>query len=136
MRSPLLTWIAGGVLPVQLVFAIFLLLRGHDEPGGGFVAGLVTACAAALAALAFGRAPVQRALAPLLRPLPWIGLTLAALSGLVAVARGQSFLTHARVRAALALDLSTTLLFDTGVFLVVVATGVMILGAFAEGPSS
>jgi multisubunit Na+/H+ antiporter MnhB subunit len=95
--------------------------------------------AALLAALAFGRARVQRALSPIVRPLPWIGLAVAAASGLVAVARGASFLTHYHAHAAVSrhvtLDISTTLLFDVGVYLVVVGASSMILGAFAEAES-
>ncbi len=138
MRSLQLKRIAGGVLPAQLLFAAFLLLRGHDAPGGGFIAGLVTASAVVLAALAFGRPVVQRALAPVVRPLPWIGLAVAATSGVIAVARGESFLTHHHAHASISphvtIHLSTTLLFDIGVYLVVVGTSSTILGAFAEGP--
>jgi multicomponent Na+:H+ antiporter subunit B len=139
MRSPLLSGIATGVLPLIVVFALFLLLRGHDAPGGGFIAGLVTSVAAVLAALAFGVETVRAGLAPLVRPMPWIGLTVAAASGLPAVARGQRFLTHYHVQIRftgdLALPLSTTLLFDVGVYLVVVGAAIMMLGAFAaEAP--
>ena len=42
------------LMPLQLMFSIFLLLRGHDEPGGGFIAGLVAAGAFTLYLFAFG----------------------------------------------------------------------------------
>jgi multicomponent Na+:H+ antiporter subunit B len=139
MRSTLLSYVARAVLPMILVFALFLLLRGHDAPGGGFIAGLVTSLAAVLAALALGLEAVQAALSPIVRPMPWIGLTIAAASGLPAVARGQSFLTHyqleLRVTEHLELQVATTLLFDVGVYLVVVGVASTVLWAFAgEAP--
>ncbi|WP_437909662.1 MnhB domain-containing protein [Sorangium sp. So ce327] len=139
MRSPFLSYVATGVLPLIVVFALFLLLRGHDAPGGGFIAGLVTTIAFVLAALAFGAGTVRAALPPLACRMPWIGLLVAAASGLPAVARGQSFLTHYHVpigaAEAPALRLSTTLLFDVGVYLTVVGAAIQVLDAFAaEAP--
>ena len=127
MRSLLLDQVVRGVLPMLLVFAAFLLLQGHDAPGGGFVAGLVTTAAAVLAALAFGVAEARRTIVPIARPLPRIGLVVAAGSGLVAVARGDAFLTHA------SLAIPTTMIFDAGVFLVVAGASILILAAFAGG---
>ncbi|KYG04833.1 MnhB domain-containing protein [Sorangium cellulosum] len=139
MRSPFLSAAATGMLPLIAVFALFLLLRGHDAPGGGFIAGLVTTIALVLAALAFGAGTVRAALAPLACRLPWIGLLVAAASGVPAVARGQGFLTHHHVQIDLpdapALRLSTTLLFDVGVYLTVVGAAIKVLDAFAaEAP--
>jgi multicomponent K+:H+ antiporter subunit A len=54
MRSLIMQKVALAALPVTLLFAVYLLLRGHNEPGGGFIAGLVTASAIVLQALAFG----------------------------------------------------------------------------------
>lgn len=139
MRSPFLSTAATGMLPLIAVFALFLLLRGHDAPGGGFIAGLVTTIAFVLAALAFGAGTVRAALAPLACRLPWIGLLVAVASGVPAVARGQSFLTHDHLEIDLAdapaLRLSTTLVFDVGVYLTVVGAAIKVLDAFAaEAP--
>lgn len=139
-RSPLLRQVVALALPVQIMFAAFLLLRGHDAPGGGFVAGLVTTAAVVLAALTFGRPAVDRALGPIVRPLPVLGLAVALGSGLVAVARGEGFLTHGHHRVVvtphLAITLSTTLIFDVGVYLVVVGVTTVILATLAKGASS
>lgn len=138
MRSPFLSYVAAAVLPLITVFALYLLLRGHDAPGGGFIAGLVTTIAFVLAALSFGADTVRATLAPLACRMPWIGLLVAAASGLPAVARGQGFLTHDHLQIGLAdapaLRLSTTLLFDVGIYLTVVGAAITVLDTFAEAP--
>ncbi|MFH1085957.1 MAG: MnhB domain-containing protein, partial [Chloroflexota bacterium] len=64
MTSLILRTMARYLLPLSLMFSIFLFLRGHNEPGGGFVAGLVAAAAFALYAIAYGSAAA--------RPVLWI----------------------------------------------------------------
>jgi multicomponent Na+:H+ antiporter subunit A len=116
--------------PLLLLLALFLLWRGHNAPGGGFVGGVVAAAAVALYLIAYG---VQRA-----RQLLWIkpmsllaaGLSIAVLSGMPAVVRGQSFMT-----AQWALDpvaIGTPMLFDVGVFLVVSGVILMMIFSLAE----
>ena len=80
-------------MPLLLLFSVFLLLRGHNEPGGGFVGGLVAAAAFALYAIAYGVERARRAL--LVKPLTLLGagLLIALASGVPAVLRGQPFLT-------------------------------------------
>ncbi|QOY95424.1 MnhB domain-containing protein [Massilia sp. UMI-21] len=107
---------------IMLAAALWLLLRGHNAPGGGFVAALVAVAASAAHALVFGSAAARARLplAPL--GLSALGLALAAASGLPALALGQDFLTHwwGELGAGdLALKLSTVLLFDLGVALCV-----------------
>ncbi|MDQ3556148.1 MAG: Na(+)/H(+) antiporter subunit B [Gemmatimonadota bacterium] len=136
MRSPILQKVAQAILPIVLVFALYLLLRGHNDPGGGFIAGLVTAAAVDLLALAFGAAWARKRLTPLLRPSLAVGIFVAALAGLAAVFAGDPFLTHYHTYLPLPggtrVHLSTTLLFDIGVFMVVVGTGGILVGVFAE----
>ena len=93
MTSPIFRTAARLLMPLLLLFSVFLLLRGHNEPGGGFVGGLVVAAAFALYAFAFGIGRARRAL--LVDPLTLIGagLLLALASGVPAVLRGQPFLT-------------------------------------------
>ena len=80
-------------MPLLLLFSVFLLLRGHNEPGGGFVGGLVAAAAFALYAIAFGVRRARQAL--LVKPMTLLGagLLIALFSGLPAVLRRQPFLT-------------------------------------------
>ena len=130
VTSPIFRTAARLLMPLLLVFSVFLLLRGHNEPGGGFVGGLVAAAAFALYAIAFG---VQRARQALLvRPLTLLGagLLIALLSGVPAVVRGQPFLTA--LWAPGALPLGTPAMFDVGVFLVVAGVVLMMIFTLAE----
>jgi multicomponent Na+:H+ antiporter subunit B len=108
-----------------LVFSVYLLLRGHNAPGGGFSAALVAATGFALFAIAEGPQPVRMALR--IDPLVLVawGLLLAIGSGLLAVVAGEPFLTGLWWPAD-TLDgtpaVGTPLVFDVGVFLVVLGT--------------
>jgi multicomponent Na+:H+ antiporter subunit A len=120
------------LMPLLLLFALFLMLRGHNEPGGGFVGGLVAAAAFSLYAIAFGVPNATRALPVSPLTLLGAGLLVAVASGIPAALRGQPFLT-----AVWMLDpvtLGTPLLFDLGVFLVV--TGVVLMMIFSLGEES
>jgi multicomponent K+:H+ antiporter subunit A len=113
-----------------------LLMRGHNEPGGGFVAGLVVAIAFIMQYLALGTQWVE-ARARLLPP-RWIGagLMLAALTGLGAIVAGYPFLTthtaHVTVPVVGDVHLPTATFFDVGVFGVVVGATLLILTALAH----
>ena len=123
MTSLILRTAARVLMPLLLLFALFLLIRGHNEPGGGFVGGLVVAAAFSLYAIAYGVEQARRAL--LVEPLTLLstGLLVALMSGFPAVAAGQPFFTGLWIG-----PVGTPLLFDIGVFLVVV--GVMLTMIF------
>lgn len=109
--SPLLAWAARPLYWLLIAAALWLQLRGHNEPGGGFIAGLVAVAASSLLALTLNVAAARRwqPLAPL--PLAMLGVGLAAVAGLPGVLGGQPFLSH----LWLASGLSTVLIFDLGV---------------------
>lgn len=136
MNSFLFQRITRAVLPVVFLFGFYLLVRGHNQPGGGFIAGLVTAAAFVLQALAFGAEDARSKLSRLLRPAFALGLLLAVAAGLVALFGGKPFLEHLHVYLPVTgggnYHLSTTLLFDMGVFLVVVGTVITLISVFAE----
>lgn len=113
-RSPLLYAAARPLYWLLLLAAVWLLLRGHNAPGGGFIGGLMAVAASSLLALVQGVAAARRRqwLAPL--TLAASGVLLALLSGLAGPLFGEPFLTH-----LWAGGLGTTLLFDLGVFLTV-----------------
>jgi multicomponent K+:H+ antiporter subunit A len=128
--------IARLLLPVAFVVAAHLLLRGHNEPGGGFVAGLVIAVAFLMQYLVAGTRWVEARAG--IRPLRWIGLglLLAASTGLGAIAAGYPLLTTHTVHVALPLlgsvHVPSAALFDIGVFSGVVGATLLILTALAH----
>lgn len=138
MRSLILLRVAQGVLPVATLFAIYLLLRGHNHPGGGFIAGLVTASAVVLQALAMGENATRAQLARLLRPAAWVGLLVAVAAASASVLAGAPLFTHFHAYVSVPgherVHLSTALLFDVGVYLAVVGVAATLLAAFAEDP--
>ena len=121
-RSIVLETTVSVLYPIMLGAALWLLLRGHNAPGGGFVAALVAVAATAAHGIIFGPAAARARLPAGPLGLSALGLALAAASGLPALVLGQPFLTHSWGQLALAgltLKLSTVMLFDLGVALCV-----------------
>ncbi|MCY4506414.1 MAG: Na(+)/H(+) antiporter subunit B [Acidobacteria bacterium] len=109
-----------GLVPLILVFSVFLLLRGHDHPGGGFVGGLVASIAFSLYAFVCGPQAARGLLRADPRAVGAVGLAVAIASGFVASLReGAPFLTGQWGTVA-GLSIGTPLIFDVGVYLVVV----------------
>jgi multicomponent K+:H+ antiporter subunit A len=119
------------LLPLALTVAVFILLRGHNSPGGGFIAGLVAAVGLILQLLASGLAWTEARLRVSYFALVGVGLLLAAATGLGSLAFDRPFLTsatlHPRVPVLGDLELASALAFDIGVFLVVLGTVMLIL---------
>ncbi|ODV13452.1 MAG: hypothetical protein ABT20_02050 [Rubrivivax sp. SCN 70-15] len=106
-----------------LAASLAVLLRGHDEPGGGFIGGLLAVTASVLWAVAHGAEAATRRL-PLRSPvrLAALGVLVAAVSGLPAWVLGKAYLTHLWASVPLGfalLPVSTVLVFDLGVYLCV-----------------
>ncbi|KPQ21630.1 MULTISPECIES: Na+/H+ antiporter subunit B [unclassified Halomonas] len=111
------------LLPLQLLFSLFLLLRGHDEPGGGFIAGLVASGAFALYLFAFGPRAMHAMLKVSPRDLIGMGLLLGVLSTLPAWWVGDPFFTSQWWTIPIIdFKASTPLIFDIGVYLVVLGS--------------
>ena len=109
--------------PILMILAIFLLLRGHNNPGGGFIAGLVVAAVLQLQIMSRGEALVRSNLGRYLHPMMGLGLLLAAISAAIGILFGGFFKGvwwHVPL-GALSFDLGTPVTFDIGVFLVVVS---------------
>jgi multicomponent Na+:H+ antiporter subunit A len=120
------------LMPLLLLFSVFLMLRGHNEPGGGFVGGLVAAAAFAMYVLAYGIGRARRALVVTPLTLIGTGLMIALASGVPAILRGQPFLTAQWALGAL--TVGTPMVFDIGVFLVVWGVVLMMIFSLAEEP--
>ncbi|MEZ5263709.1 MAG: MnhB domain-containing protein [Acidimicrobiales bacterium] len=135
-RSTILAAAAVAVFHTALVFSLYLLFAGHNQPGGGFAGGLVAA-AALVIRYVDGGAEAVRALVPL-EPMSLLGagLVLANLTGVAAWLAGGAFLESATWSWDLpvlgTVKTSSALAFDTGVYLVVVALVLMVLRTLGE----
>jgi multicomponent Na+:H+ antiporter subunit B len=129
MPSLILQTATRALLPLLLLFSLFILLRGHNEPGGGFIGGLLAAGGLSLYMLAYDAPATLRLLRVDPRVLIGLGLLTAALSGCVALLAGRPFLTGLwATRPVPGLGkVSTVLLFDIGVYLVVIGTTLLII---------
>lgn len=136
MKSLILQSATRYLFPIIMLFSVFLLLRGHDEPGGGFIGGLLGATAFALFALAYDVPTARRLLRIDPHQLVGIGLIAAVTAGVIGMAAGDPFLTSKWatiwVPTLGVLTLSTPLLFDIGVYMVVVGVVLMIVFALVE----
>jgi multicomponent Na+:H+ antiporter subunit B len=136
MNSLILYTAARALKPLLLVVSVLILLRGHNEPGGGFVGGLVAAAAFALEAVSSTVSMARRDLRVDPHVLLGAGLLVAAGSGFPALLEGQPFMTarwwHLPLPLVGELKLSTVLMFDVGVYLVVTGTVLLIVFTLAE----
>jgi len=120
---------------LMLLFSIFVLLRGHNEPGGGFIGGLIAASALAIYGIACGVTAVRRAIVFHPLSIAGFGLLAATIAGIVSILAGVPFMTGLWIYPHLfgiEVPLSTVMLFDTGVYLVVVGAITSIALALEE----
>jgi multicomponent Na+:H+ antiporter subunit B len=129
MRTIILKTASSYLLPVLLLFSVFILLRGHYLPGGGFVGGLIASIAYILHTFANGLSDTKN----LLRFHPGflmpIGLALAFVSSLIPIFFGLPFMTGLWFPDAIPVlgAIGSTLFFDIGVYLVVVGVTLTII---------
>lgn len=124
------------LMPMLLLLSAFLLLRGHYLPGGGFAGGLVAAATFSLHCLAYGADETRRLLRVYPTSMAAVGLLLAVLSASWSLIVGDPFLTGQWTTLEAALmgeyHLGTPLLFDLGIYLVVLGATLAIVLALAE----
>ncbi|MCK0510644.1 monovalent cation/H+ antiporter subunit A [Aromatoleum buckelii] len=136
-RRPLmLAVVARIMLPLALVVAAYIFLRGHHAPGGGFVAGLIVAIALIMQYIAGGAAWAEQRLGPDHHVVIGAGVLVAAATGVGAWVVGHPFLTSAFGHVAVPLlgvvEFSSAMAFDAGVFLTVVGAVMLILATFGR----
>jgi multicomponent Na+:H+ antiporter subunit B len=136
MTSLILSTAARYLLPLLLLFSLFILIRGHNEPGGGFIGGLVAAAAFALNAVAFDARSTRRTLRIDPRMLIPTGLSIALVGGIIPLLYGDSFMTGKWFSVLLPgleqLDIGTPLIFDCGVYLLVLGVALTMILTLAE----
>ncbi|EFQ62571.1 monovalent cation/H+ antiporter subunit A [Pseudomonas lactucae] len=124
------------LLPIALVVSFYLFMRGHNQPGGGFVAGLVMSVAFILQYMVAGTQWVEAQMS--LRPMRWMGFGLlsATLTGLGALFVGYPFLTTHTWHLSLPLlgdiHIASALFFDVGVYAMVVGSTLLMLTALGH----
>ena len=125
MNSLIFRTIAPLLVVVMLVFSVFVMLRGHNEPGGGFIGGLIAASAIAIYGMAAGPVTVRAALKVDPLAIAGLGVVIAALSGMLSLAYELPFLTGLwgtfRIWDA-EVAIATPTMFDIGVYFVVLGT--------------
>ena len=131
-RHPLiLATLSRVLLPMALLISVFIFLRGHNLPGGGFIAGLVTAVALILQYVASGVQWTQSRLPLNYHRMAGAGVLIAAATGLGSWLFGRPFLTsafgHFHIPLVGEIELATAMLFDLGVYLTVVGATLLIL---------
>ena len=136
MRGLILPTATIYLMPVLVLFSLFLLLRGHNEPGGGFAGGLVAAAAFVLLSVASGVSVAKRALQVDPRSLVGVGLLLMLAAGAIApLLYGEPYLTSHWWTIPVGdydVAVGTPLLFDIGVYLAVAGTVLLIVFSLEE----
>jgi multicomponent Na+:H+ antiporter subunit B len=138
MNTLIFRTMAPPIVLVMLIFSVFICLRGHNAPGGGFIGGLIAAAAIAVLGIANGAPATRRALHIDPLAVAGFGVVIAALSGLASVFTGAPFMTSIWAYLPLGetiVPLSTPMVFDIGVYCVVFGTiGAVALALEEDGP--
>ena len=134
MQSTILKTATNYLLPLLLLFSVYILLRGHYESGGGFVGGLVASIAFVLHAFAYGLPETRKMLGyPPMAFIP-VGLSTSFISGILPLFFGKSFMTGLWSTDPVPVIglVGTSLFFDIGVFIVVIGVTLTILFTISE----
>lgn len=122
-ESGLLKLVARIMMPILIMFSLFLLLRGHNQPGGGFIGGLVASTSIILMTLAYGPYEVRERLRIDTARTMMAGVLVALVAGLIGLVFGGAFEDalwwKPFLRGIGRLEIGTPLLFDVGVYLAV-----------------
>ena len=135
---------ASWILPIALVVSLYIFLRGHNYPGGGFVAGLITSMALVIQYIALGQDQAEQMLKAKSGRLYeiWIGLglTIAGLTGIAAWLWGRPFLTSAHIYVEPGVfgqfHLASAAAFDLGVYATVVGATMLLISVLGDSRNS
>jgi len=135
MNTLIFRTVAPFLTTLMLLFSVFVLLRGHNEPGGGFIGGLIAASGLAIYGIARGVAAVRRALFFHPLSIAGAGLLMSAAAGLISILFAVPFMTGLWIYPdlfGLEVPLSSVMFFDIGVYLVVLGAITSIALALEE----
>ncbi|MFN3166799.1 MAG: MnhB domain-containing protein [Phycisphaeraceae bacterium] len=136
MSSMILRTANGIIFPLTLLFALYMALKGHNYPGGGFIGGLIAAVALVLFRMSHGRDAMYRLMPIHPRVIIAVGLTLATITAVVPLFFGLPLLTsrapYVDFGVGEPVHLPTALWFDLGVLLVVVGVSVGMIVRLGE----
>lgn len=135
MNSLVLKTATKFLLALMLLFSIFILFRGHNEPGGGFIAGLITASAFALYIMTHGPIAARRLIFIDPHYCIALGVSCTIISGLISLFEHKPFLTGLWYSVKIAntnIYIGTPVIFDIGVYITVVSSITLILFALEE----
>jgi len=135
MNTLIFRTVAPFITALMLLFSVFILLRGHNEPGGGFIGGLIAASALAIYGIAFGVEAVRRAIRFHPLAIAGFGLLLSCCAGLISIFFAVPFMTGLWVYPVffgVEVPLSSVMLFDLGVYFVVLGAVASIALALEE----
>ncbi len=124
------------MLPILLLLSLFMLVRGHNLPGGGFIGGLVAASAFILQIIAYGPKYIREVFPISFLRLAAFGVIFAALWGLIGLATGQAYMLAFWIKEPIPGigKLGTPVLFDIGVYLTVIGVTTQLALVLAEEP--
>ena len=137
MSSPILRTVMRLIVPLTLLFAGFMAFKGHNEPGGGFIGGLVAAIVLVLYHMTFGPEALARMIPVHPRILLFVGLGLALGTAVFPLLLGHPLLTsyvnhHVPLFGDVEVEFASAMIFDIGVFLVVVGVSVGIITRISQ----
>lgn len=137
MQSVILSTATRILMPMLLLFSAFILFRGHNLPGGGFIGGLVASATFILHSYTYGVKSTMALLRVPPRILMGVGLLVALCSGCISLFIGKPFMTGQWGEVTINTDeiwhLGTPIFFDIGVYLVVIGAVLTIILTLAEG---
>ncbi len=121
MRTLILSTLLKALTPLFIGFALYMFFRGHDNPGGGFIAGLIASIPLMIHTMVFGARSTRRRFRLRPRLVAALGLLLALVSGMFSVVKGKAFMTPLWIEQKIPLvgKVGTPIFFDAGVFFVV-----------------
>lgn len=129
MKSVILKTVGRFIIILISLYALFLLFRGHNLPGGGFIAGLVTVAGITVYTIAFGKDEARKLIQVDPQKLLASGLGLALTSGFISLLYGKPFMTgiwyEIMFSDGATLPIGTPVLFDLGVYLVVIGSALI-----------